>query len=118
MEKKNKEIERKKTPEIVSTSCNDIDCPFHGSLKLRGRTFNGKVIKKFQKRITIEFDRTEYIRKYERYIKLKTKIHARLPVCIEKNINVGDYVKIVECRPLSKIIHFVVTDKVKGGEKL
>ena len=27
-------------------------------------------------------------------IKIETKIHARLPVCIEKNINVGDYVKI------------------------
>jgi small subunit ribosomal protein S17 len=117
METKNKEMKRKKDQEIVSTSCNDIDCPTHGSLKLRGRTFNGKVINKFHKRITIEFERTQYIRKYERYIKLRTKIHARLPICIEKDINIGDYVKIMECRPLSKIIHFVVTDKIKGAEK-
>lgn len=112
------ETKRKKAPEIVSAVCDDIDCPTHGTLKVRGRTFNGKVIKKFHKRITIEFERTEYIRKYERYIKLRTKIHARLPVCIEKDINVGDYVKITECRPLSKIIHFVVTDKIRGGESL
>lgn len=111
-------MKRRKTLEVVSTSCNDVDCPFHGSLKIRGRTFNGKVIKKFHKRITIEFERTEYIRKYERYIKLRTKIHARLPVCIEKNINIGDFVKIMECRPLSKIIHFVVTDKIRRGEEL
>ena len=112
------ETKRKKAPEIVSAVCDDIDCPTHGTLKVRVRTFNGKVIKKFHKRITIEFERTEYIRKYERYIKLRTKIHARLPVCIEKDINVGDYVKITECRPLSKIIHFVVTDKIRGGESL
>ncbi len=118
METKNMETKRKKAPEIVSAVCDDIDCPTHGTLKVRGRTFNGKVIKKFHKRITIEFERTEYIRKYERYIKLRTKIHARLPVCIEKDINVGDYVKITECRPLSKIIHFVVTDKIRGGESL
>ena len=45
--------------------------------------------------------------------KLKTQIHARLPSCMEKDINVGDYVRIEECRPLSKIIHFVVTNKIK-----
>ena len=31
-------------------------------------------------------------------------------------INVGDYIKVVECRPLSKIIHFVVIEKVKDAD--
>lgn len=116
METKNKESTRKRTKEIVGTkdSCNDINCPFHGTLSLRGRAFTGEVIRKFHKRIVIQFERTSYVRKYERYLKLKTKIHARLPLCLDKEINVGDYVKIMECRPLSKIVHFVVTEKIKN----
>ena len=120
-----KKVEEKmEKQEIVETKCNDKDCPFHGNLKTRGRIFEGHVIKKFHKRIVIEFERMVYIRKYERYAKSRTKIHARLPVCIEKEINVGDLVRIQECRPLSKIIHFVVLGRVSelnndknGGKK-
>ena len=79
---------------IARAKCNDIDCHIHGSLKVRGRIFKGEVIKKFHKRIVIEFQRMIYVRKYERYAKSKTKIHARLPICMEKKINVGDYVKV------------------------
>jgi len=57
-----------------------------------------------------------YVRKYERYAKSKTKIHVRLPVCIEKNIQIGDLIKVQECRPLSKIIHFVFIEKIKSGD--
>ena len=63
----------------------------------------------------IEFERMIYIKKYERYAKSKTKVHARLPTCMEKEIKMGDLVKIQECRPLSKIIHFVVISKVTKG---
>lgn len=99
----------------TSGSCNDIKCPFHGELSLRGRVFQGTVIKKFPKRLTIEFERTIYLRKYERYAKSKTKLHARLSDCLAPSINVGDYIEIQECRPLSKIITFVVTKKIKSA---
>ncbi len=119
MEKK--KTEAKTEAKITAGAiCKDKDCHIHGNLKCRGRIFKGKVIKKFHKRITIEFERMTYVRKYERYSKTKTKIHARLPVCMENKINVGDYVKVQECRPLSKIIHFVVIGKIKDkgeGEK-
>jgi small subunit ribosomal protein S17 len=109
---------REKKVELAEAGCKDKDCHIHGNLKVRGKTFEGKVIKKFHKRITIEFGRMIYVKKYERYAKSKTKIHARLPVCMEKEINVGDFIKVQECRPLSKIIHFVVVGKVKDkGEK-
>jgi len=98
--------------------CHDKDCPFHGNLKTRGRVFEGVVIRKFDKRIAIEFERMIYVRKYERYAKSKTKIHARLSTCLEKEINVGDIVQIQECRPLSKIIHFVVIKKIKSKEEV
>ena len=78
----------------------------------RGRIFKGIVIKKFPKRVVIEFERTIYIKKYERYSKRKTKLHARLPDEITNDVNIGDYIEIMECRPLSKIIHFIVVGKV------
>jgi len=105
-----KENKKQKTVE-KSSECHDKTCPEHGSLKVRGRTFNGTVIKKFPKRIVIEFERVIPIGKYERYAKKKTKIHARLPDCKHNDVQVGDYVSIRECRPLSKIIHFVYISK-------
>lgn len=49
------------------------------------------------------------IRKYERYEKRTSKIHAHNPPCI--NAQAGDTVKIMECRPLSKTKSFVVVEK-------
>ena len=108
---------QKKEEKIAESICNDKNCPIHGKLKTRGRVFEGRVIRKFHKRIVIEFERIIYVRKYERYFKSKTKIHARLPICMENDINVGDSVKVQECRPLSKMIHFVVIEKVNGRKK-
>jgi small subunit ribosomal protein S17 len=82
----------------------------------RGKVFQGTVIKKFPKRVVIEFERMIYVKKYERYTKTKTKIHARLPEIMEKEINLGDLIKVQECRPLSKIIHFMVIEKIKDAE--
>ncbi len=100
-----------------SGNCQDKDCPIHGSLKVRGRSFKGYVIKKSLRRITIEFERIFYVKKYERYLKKKTKIHARLPDCMKNSVEIGDYVEVKECRPLSKIIHFVVINKIKSKNK-
>lgn len=98
----------------AGSMCNDRNCPFHGNLKTRGRIFKGEVIKKFHKRVVIESERTVYIRKYERYATFRTRIHARLPECMEEQINIGDYITIRECRPLSKLVHFVVLRKLRG----
>jgi len=109
-------MEKEKKSEIAEAECYDKGCHTHGNLKLRGKTFEGKVIRKFHKRITIEFEKTIYVRKYERYARSRTKIHARLPLCMEKEISIGDIVKIQECRPLSKIIHFAVIEKLNNFE--
>ena len=113
MEKKKKtesKIEKKKESKIVET--------LNGKIGTRGKIFEGKVIKKFHKRLTIEFERMIYVKKYERYAKSRTKIHARLPENLEKEIKVGDLIRVRECRPLSKIIHFMVVKKVKNAEDL
>jgi small subunit ribosomal protein S17 len=73
-------------------------------VKLRGRIFEGVVVKKLPKRVKIAFDRVVYDRKYERFEKRRSKMHARLPDCLKDEINVGDYIQISECRPISKMI--------------
>ncbi len=116
-QEKKTEKEKIEKKEIDSSSCSDIKCPFHGSLKVRGRKFQGVVKKKFPKRVVVEFERTIFFRKYERYYKKKTRIHARLPDCLKNEIKIGDYVEIQECRPLSKLIHHVVIKKNKLQSK-
>ncbi|MBS3088313.1 30S ribosomal protein S17 [Candidatus Pacearchaeota archaeon] len=106
---KKKQVEKqieKKESNLVKTS-----------LPSRGRTFEGIVTRKFPKRIAIEFERTIYIQKYERFAKTKTRIHARLPDELADQIQIGDLVQVRECRPLSKIIHFIVVKKIKSAEK-
>ena len=110
-EKKEEKVVEKKAKGKVS--CADPKCPTHGEMSLRGRTFRGIVVKKFPKRIAIEFERTIYVKKYERYAKKKTKLHARLPDCLSEDIQVGDYIEIKESRPISKIIKFIVTGKIR-----
>ena len=83
----------------------------------RGRSFEGKIIKKFHDRIVIELDRFLYLRKYERYEKRKTKLHAKINEEQYKELELGDRVKIKECKPLSKLIHFVFVNKIGGIQK-
>ena len=92
--------------------CNDPNCPFHGSLSVRGQVLEGTVTSnKAERTVTVERSFYKFIRKYERYEKRKSRINAHKPDCI--NVNIGDEVKIAECRPLSKTKHFVIVD-VKG----
>jgi len=105
-----------KTEKIVAkVECKDRLCPVHGKdkLKMRGRTFEGAVVKKLSGRVTIQFERMLRLPKYERYEKRKTKIHARLPDCMQSEVDIGDLILIAETRPISKMIHFVVSKVIK-----
>ena len=114
-ETKMKNEENKK---IVGAVCDDKKCHIHGHVKVRGRIYEGRVTKKLPSRILIELERMIYSSKFERYYKSRTKIHAHLPKCMENEIQVGDLIRIQECRPLSKILHFVVIKKIKSAEEI
>jgi len=103
----------------IEIECKDRLCPVHGErkLKLRGRFFEGMVIRKLPGRVVIEFERILKVPKYERYEKRKTKIHARLADCLEESVSVGDLILVGETRPISKMIHFVVIKVVKKAEE-
>jgi small subunit ribosomal protein S17 len=98
--------------EAPTRECDDRDCPFHGTLKVHGKIFNGVVIRsKMAKTATIEFARYRYVPKDERYERKRTRIKAHNPPCI--NAVEGDKVKIVETRPLSKTKSFVIVESKK-----
>ena len=101
--------EMEKASKLKETKKKDIEGAIKG-ISTRGRIFEGKVTRKFPKRVVIEFERTKYDFKYERYSKARTRIHARLPENMD--VAIGDYVTVRECRPLSKIIHFIVIKKI------
>ncbi len=109
----------KTTTKKEQVECNDRLCPIHGDnkLKMRGRTFEGIIIKKLPGRVTIQFERMLKLPKYERYEKRKTKIHARVPDCMKDDFSVGDLIQIAETRPISKTIHCVVSKVVKRKEQ-
>ncbi|MEA3378723.1 MAG: 30S ribosomal protein S17 [Nanoarchaeota archaeon] len=92
--------------------CQDPNCPFHGSIHIRGRLFKGKIIKvDIHRTATIEWPRTYYLCKYERFEKRRSRVKAHNPPCI--NAQVGDIVRIGETRPISKTKKFVIIEKIK-----
>ena len=93
-------------------SCNDINCPFHGTLSLRGRVFEGVVAtSKMDKTAIVEREYLQFSPKFVRYEKRSGHIPSHNPPCI--NAKEGQQVKIVECRPLSKTVSFVIVEKLE-----
>jgi len=93
-------------------SCNDKNCPFHGTLSVRGRVFEGVVAtSKMDKTAIVEREYLQFSPKYVRYEKRSGHIPSHNPPCI--NAKEGQQVKIVECRPLSKTVSFVIVEKLE-----
>lgn len=94
-------------------SCRDENCPFHGVLSLRGQVFEGVVASaKAKNTVIVVREYSHYVPKYRRYERRQSRIPAHCPPCLE--VREGDKVRIVECRPISKTVHFVVFEKLKG----
>ena len=95
------------------TSCNDPLCPFHGTLGVRGRVFEGTVAaSKSPKTVSVERAYLHFDVKYNRYERRRSRTLAHNPPCI--SAGAGDKVVFAECRPLSKEVAFVLVEK-KGG---
>jgi small subunit ribosomal protein S17 len=95
-------------------TCDDINCPFHGILSLRGHTLEGIVVSdKMEKTIIVRRDYLNYVPKFKRYERRRSHVPAHNPPCLE--IKAGDRVKLAECRPISKTVSFVVIEKLEEG---
>ena len=95
-----------------SKSCSDRNCPWHGFLRTRGRTFVAKVVTLHNPSTPIvEWEHTKFIPKFERSERRKTRVSAHKPGCID--VGVGSSVFIAECRPLSKTKNFVIVSVIE-----
>jgi small subunit ribosomal protein S17 len=98
-----------KAPEKV---CQDKNCPFHGTLPIRGKILEGKVVSaRALKTVVIRREYSHFIPKYERSEHRHSRTSAYNPECI--GAKEGDIVRIAECRPLSKTKSFVVVEVKK-----
>ncbi len=101
---------------MSDAECNDRKCPFHGKTKVRGIKLIGRVISaKPKKTVTVERTLIQYVPKFERYKKVRSRVHAHNPPCV--NAKEGDIVLIGETRKLSKTKNFVVLKILKSEEK-
>ena len=93
-------------------SCKDTECPWHGELPVRGTQLSGTVVSaKMQGTVVVEREYLKYLPKYERYEKRTSRYLAHSPPCMQAKA--GDEVGIMECRPLSKRVSFVVVENRK-----
>ena len=92
--------------------CDDPNCPFHGTLPVRGQIIDGVVSTvKMNKTVVVERQFMKYMNKYERYEKRSSRYSAHCTSCL--GVKAGDRVRIAECRPLSKTVAYVVIEKVE-----
>jgi small subunit ribosomal protein S17 len=90
-------------------ACRDPLCPFHGTLPVRGQIIEGVVVSdRMDKSVVVKKEHFRYVPKYERHEKRTRNYIAHNPLCI--GARVGDSVKLMECRPLSKTKSFVVVE--------
>lgn len=96
-------------------TCEDPNCPFHGSLAVRGRMLDGEVVSdRMDKSVVVRMSYTQYYPKYERYARMSSRVTAHNPPCL--NVRQGERVRIAECRPLSKTKSFVVVEQLEAEE--
>lgn len=76
------------------------------------RTVVGKVVSnKMDKTVVVLVERKIRHPKYGKFTKKSTKLHAH----IDENINIGDFVRIHETRPISKTKSWKVIEVVKDN---
>ena len=96
-------------------NCGDPKCFIHGDVKVRGQALIGTVVStKAKKTAIVERPRLIYVSKYKRYAKTRSRYAAHNPPCI--NAQVGDRVKIGECRKLSRTKTWTVTEIIKKSD--
>lgn len=94
-----------------NSNCNDKNCPIHGNLKLRRKSFIFTVTSaKMHRTATLVMKRRHYLPKYQRYEKRTTRLKAHNPDCIAAKK--GDVVRAFECRPLSKTKYFAIVEVI------
>lgn len=104
-----------KAPKAGHTITDKKD-PFYGEINVKKEFIKGKVIKKDTNRsATIEWMRPFYVPKYERYEIRRSRLHVHNPESVHAEI--GEWVLVARCRPLSKTKHHIILQVVAKDEQ-
>jgi small subunit ribosomal protein S17 len=97
-------------------TCSHDDCPFHGTLSVRGQIIEGEVASTdMDKTVVVEREYDVTVPKYDRQMKRRSRVPAHAPECM--SLEVGDTVRIAETRPLSKTKSHVVVENLADAEE-
>jgi small subunit ribosomal protein S17 len=100
-----KEVLGIKAPDVKGVQ--DKKCPFYGDLAVKKETLSGIVVKKDVNRsATIEWNKSVYIPKFERYEVRRYRLRVHNPASI--NAEIGQKVLVARTRPLSKTKNHVI----------
>lgn len=103
-----KELFGAKAPE---RNCTDGKCPFHGNVSVKKELFHGKIVKKdLNHSATMEWFKSQFIPKYERYELRRSRMRVHNPACLDANV--GDEVIAARSRPLSKMKNHIIISVV------
>jgi small subunit ribosomal protein S17 len=92
--------------------CSDANCPFHGTLSVRGQTLEGTVASTdMTKTVIVQREYDVRVPKYDRSMKRRSRIPAHAPPCMD--LSEGETVRIAETRPLSKTKSHVVVEQLE-----
>lgn len=98
-------------------SCDDPNCPFHGTLPVRGTILEGKVVSTAAaKSAVVEREYLHRVPKYERYEKRNSRYTVHCPPCMDPQP--GDEATIMECRPLSKTKKYAIVEVRRRGPEI
>jgi len=96
-------------------ACSDPRCPFHGTISTRGKTYEGVVSSnRMQSTVIVTWPRVEKSKKYDRFVRLSSKVKAHVPGCL--TVQMGDKVEIRETRRQSRTVNFVVLKVLKENK--
>jgi len=97
--------------------CTDKKCPFHGDISVKNEIYRGKIVKKdINRTATIEWSRSVYVPKYERYELKRSRMRVHNPGCL--NAKIGQQVLAAKTRPLSKMKHHVIIQLLGDVDQL
>ncbi len=85
----------------------DKNCPFYGELNVKKASLVGTIIKKdAHGTATIEWERSRFVPKYERFEFRRSRIRVHNPASI--NAQIGEKVLVARTRPIRKTKHHVI----------
>ena len=93
----------------------DIEKQYEERKKRRQSMIGVVVSDKCSKSVTIKVEREKYFPKYDKHVTRTRKFMAHDE---EELCEMGDLIRIVPCRPMSKLKRHMVIDIIKKGQRL